>query len=69
VPIPCGGLWQLFLDPDDFSLVQARLVGVAFWEKPVANELHIVGHGQRSVYGTLVKEITKKWPADGGYGR
>ena len=24
-----GGLWQFFLDPDDFSLVQARLSGVS----------------------------------------
>jgi hypothetical protein len=61
-----GGLWQIFLNPDDFSLVQARLVGVAFREKRVAEEFHIIGHGQRSIYETLFKEITKKWPTDGG---
>jgi hypothetical protein len=58
-----GGLWQLFLDADDFSFVQATLSGVAFWEKRVGNELHIVGHGQRTIYGALLNEITKKWPA------
>jgi hypothetical protein len=59
-----GGLWQFFLDPEDFSLVQARLSGVVFWQRPVGDELHIVGHGQRSVYDVLFKKIVEKWPTE-----
>jgi transposase len=44
-------------------VVQARLIGVAYWEKRVGNELHIVGHGQTSLYGTLFNAIRQKWPA------
>jgi hypothetical protein len=56
-----GGLWQFFLGMDDFSVVQARLVGVAYWEKPVGDELHVVGHGQVSIYDTLFNAIHRKW--------
>jgi len=50
-------------DRNNFSLVQARLIGVAYWEKPVGDELHLVGHGQVSIYKTLFNEIRQKWPA------
>ena len=57
-----GGLWQFFLGQNDFSVVQVRLIGVAYWEKPVGDELHIIGHGQISIYKTLFNAIHQKWP-------
>jgi hypothetical protein len=57
-----GGLWKFYLDPYDFSLVQARLIGVAYWQKPVGNELHLAGHAQVSIYKTLLDAIRQKWP-------
>ena len=59
-----GGLWKFYFDRDNFSLVQARLIGVAYWEKPDDNELHLVGHGQVSIYQTLFNAIRLKWPAE-----
>ena len=57
-----GGLWHFYLDQDDFSVVQARLVGVACFEKPMGDELHLLGHGQISIYHTLYNAIQQKWP-------
>jgi hypothetical protein len=57
-----GGLWLFYLARESFSLVQARLVGVAYWEKPVGDELHIIGHGQADIYDTLLTAIRQKWP-------
>jgi hypothetical protein len=57
-----GGLWKFFLNEDDFSVVQARLIGVAYWEKRVGDELHLIGHGQTSLYETLFNAIREKWP-------
>jgi hypothetical protein len=45
-----GGLWLIFLDRQSLAVVQASLVGVAYWEKPAGDELHVLGHGQISVY-------------------
>ena len=56
-----GGLWKFYLDQNDFSLVQARLIGVVYWEKPVGNEVHLIGQGQISIYETLFAAIRKKW--------
>jgi hypothetical protein len=57
-----GGLWKFFLGQHDFSIVQVRLIGVAYWEKLVGDELHILGHGQISIYETLFNAIRQKWP-------
>jgi hypothetical protein len=57
-----GGLWHFYLGEDDFSVMQARLVGVAYWEKPMGDELHLLGHGQVSIYQTLYNAIKQKWP-------
>jgi hypothetical protein len=60
-----GGLWRLYTKREEdntYSLVQARMVGVAFWEKPVGTELHIVCHGQVSVHSVLHGAIKAKWP-------
>jgi hypothetical protein len=57
-----AGLWKFYLAPESLSLVQARLIGVAYWEKPVGEEIHIIGHGQVSVYETLFNAIRQKWP-------
>jgi hypothetical protein len=56
-----GGLWLFFLGQDDFSVVQVRLVGVVYWEKPMGDELHLVGHSQISIYHTLFTAIRQKW--------
>jgi hypothetical protein len=55
-----GGLWKFFLNQD--NSVQACLIGVAYWEKPLEDELHIVGHGQISIYKTMFDAIRQKWP-------
>jgi hypothetical protein len=57
-----GGLWKFYLARENFSLVQARLIGVAYWETPVGDELHIIGHGQVGIYETLFNAICQKWP-------
>jgi len=57
-----GGLWRFFLAEDDLSFVQARLHGVAFFQKPIDGEMHIICHGPESVYGTLYIAIVAKWP-------
>ena len=49
-----------FLDQDE--VVRARLIGVAYWEKPIGDELHIVGPGQISIYQTVFNAICQKWP-------
>jgi hypothetical protein len=41
-----GGVWKFFLGERDFSVLQARLIGVAYWEMPVGDELHIVEQGK-----------------------
>lgn len=56
-----GGLWKVFLGQDDFSIFQVRLIGVAYWEKPIGDELHIIGHGQVSIYDSLFNAIRQKW--------
>jgi hypothetical protein len=48
--------------PERFLCCQVRLIGVAYWEKPVGDELHIIGHGQISIYKTLFNAIHQKWP-------
>jgi hypothetical protein len=60
-----GGLWHVALDPEnEFSVAQIRLCGVAFWQKTVNDELHIIGHGPRTIYGSLFDKITKRWPSE-----
>jgi hypothetical protein len=57
-----GGLWRLYTKKncdDTFSLVQRRLVGVAFWETPVTR--HIICHGHQSLYGHLITAIRNRW--------
>ncbi|HMF25950.1 MAG TPA: hypothetical protein VKG24_28025 [Pseudolabrys sp.] len=62
-----GGLWRLYLkrgEDGTYSLIQSRLVGVAFWETPVEGELHIVCHGQQSLYRALFDRIRAEWPQE-----
>jgi hypothetical protein len=57
-----GGLWRLYTEKNgeaSFSLIQRRLVGVAFWE--TAGTRHIICHGQRSLYGHLFTAIQRRW--------
>lgn len=56
-----GGLWCFVLDHHDFSIAQVRLIGVAYWEKPMGDEFHILGHGPKSIYETLFNAICQKW--------
>jgi hypothetical protein len=53
-----AGLWQFYFATESFSLVQARLIGVAYWEKPVGSEIH----GPLSIYETLFYDIRRKFP-------
>jgi hypothetical protein len=41
-------------EEERFSLVQVRLVGVAYWQKLLGDERHIVGHGQIRIYDTSI---------------
>jgi hypothetical protein len=60
-----GGLWHVSLDPkDNYSVAQVRLCGVAFWQETLNGELHIIGHGPQTIYGSLFAEITKRWPPE-----
>jgi hypothetical protein len=56
-----GGLWVFFMDLQTFAVVQARLIGVAYYEQSIDDELHILGHGQISIYETLLNAIREKW--------
>jgi hypothetical protein len=54
-----GGMWRLFVrrrDGQQYDLIESRLVGVTFWET-VGTEKKIIGHGPKSVYVTLLREI------------
>jgi hypothetical protein len=58
-----GGLWRLYTkrhDDGSFSLVQRRLVGVAFWE--TAEEHHLICHGRSSLYDHLFASVRRQWP-------
>ena len=57
-----AGRWRYYLARENFSLVQARLIGVAYYQEVVGEELHIIGHGQVGVYETLFNAISQKWP-------
>jgi hypothetical protein len=56
-----GGFWRIYTTKPDaegaYSVVQLRLAGVAFWEEPTETNLHIVCHGQRSIYHLLYERI------------
>jgi len=56
-----GGLWQLYFDRGSKTFIEARLIGVAFYERYSGDTRYLVGHGQRSVYGTLRAKILEKW--------
>jgi hypothetical protein len=59
-----GGLWRLYVKREQdgtYALIQARMVGVAFWEKEVDHELQILCHGQVSVHAILRDAISAKW--------
>jgi hypothetical protein len=58
---PESVLSSFFLGQDDFSVAPVRLVGVAYWEKPVGDELHVIGHAQISIYDILFNAIRQKW--------
>ena len=57
-----GGFCEIFIREDDLSFVQARLSGVAYWERQVGAELDLVCHGPQNVYVKLFDEIVARWP-------
>ena len=56
-----AGLWKFYVAEETFSLVQSRLIGVVYFEKPVGHEMHIIGHAQRDIYETLLNAMRQKW--------
>lgn len=51
-----GGIWRLFYElgpTQTINLVEKRLTGVAFFQRPG----EIVGHGPKSIYNDLRKKI------------
>jgi hypothetical protein len=60
-----GGAWRLFVtrhDDGHYSVIQRRLVGVAFWEDPQPHGLDLICHGTESVYDRLRDAVRAKWP-------
>ena len=60
-----GGLWRLYVkreQDDTYSLIQSRLVGVAFWQTPFQNSFDLVCHGADSLYRVLFDRISAVWP-------
>lgn len=63
-----GGMWRVYLKKkadDDFEHVETRLIGIAYWQDQIGQPpVHgIIGHGPQSLYGHLMNEIYKRWPA------
>jgi hypothetical protein len=61
-----AGLWKFFIDNQTCAVVQARLIGVAYYQQSVEEQLHILGHGPISIYDTLLNAIHEKWPLSPG---
>lgn len=63
-----GGLWRVYCVKDDdhkLSVVEKRLIGVAFYESGLSDGKNIVTcHGPKSVYGALMDAIYERWPGD-----
>lgn len=57
VEVDCGK----YLPTSSKKIIQVRLVGVAFYEKPVRDKLNIVCHGHRSICGKLLSLIKTEW--------
>jgi hypothetical protein len=57
-----GGFWRIFFNRDDCSIVQTSLIGLAYWEEHVRDQLYITGHAKISIYDTLFNAIRQKWP-------
>lgn len=61
-----GALWRVYCAKDgdgNLSVVDKKVFGVAFHQSDIANNRRIITcHGPKSVYGTLIEAIRKKWP-------
>lgn len=60
-----GGMWRLYVSEKasgEFDLIEARLVGIAFWEECENGALKIVGHGVKSIYQEMYCRIRSRWP-------
>lgn len=60
-----GGLWQVFaesLPGGRERLVQARLLGVAYFKSEPVNDFRIIiCHGPRSIYCGMAEKIRERW--------
>jgi hypothetical protein len=60
-----GGIWRVYLKKDvdgQYSPIETRLTGVAYWQDDVADSLGVIGHGPMSIYCHLLAEIYRRWP-------
>ncbi len=60
-----GGMWRLYVSEKasgEFDLIEARLVGIAFWEEYENGALKIIGHGVKSIYQEMRSRIHSRWP-------
>jgi hypothetical protein len=62
-----GAVWRFYIAEKNgaASVVDSRIVGVPFFEKPRDGKMIISCHCPKSIYGVLADAITKKWPEDG----
>ena len=59
-----GSLWDLVVrqsDGGEWSLLQKRLIGVAYYEGH-GEARHIMCHGPSGIYQQLFEQVRKKWP-------
>lgn len=56
-----GGLWRIYSDVKG-SFSQARLLGIPFFQIPVASSTpNIICHGPSSIYRCMMEKIRDKW--------
>jgi len=62
-----GGAWRLLLRKNadgTYDMVQRRLLGVAFYERPINGVVHLDCHGSISLYDELVPRIRGRWSTE-----
>ncbi|BCH26115.1 hypothetical protein [Mesorhizobium sp. L-8-3] len=57
-----GGLWRLYLDPDEQQIRDRALIGVAFYESKLDGGMTLTCHGPKSIYSDMIARIRAHWP-------
>src|SRR5262249_13004075 len=61
-----GAIWKFYVKDKDGAptVIESRLVGVAFFETPVDGKMIVTCHGPKSIYGALADAVAKQWPEE-----